>query len=49
MWNETSFDVCIREFQEELGRKANTNKTELVGTIKRVKDFIDIWHIVVLV
>ena len=54
MWNETggaalagesSFDACIREFQEELGIKANTNKVELVGTIKRVKECIDIWHI----
>lgn len=54
MWNETggasmagetSAETCAREFEEELGIKPNMESAKLVGTIKRVKDFIDVWHI----
>lgn len=54
MWNETggaamageiSSETCSREFEEELGVKPNMDNAELIGTIKRNKDFIDIWHI----
>ena len=54
MWNETggaastgetSEMTCAREFEEELGVKPNMNKAELIGSIKRKYDYVDVWHI----
>ena len=54
MWNETggaastgetSEMTCAREFEEELGIKPNMNKAELIGSIKRKYDYVDVWHI----
>ena len=54
MWNETggaastgetSEMTCAREFEEELGVKPNMDKAELIGSIKRKYDYIDVWHI----
>ena len=54
MWNETggaaasgetSEITCAREFEEELGVKPDMSKAELIGTIKRKFDYIDVWHI----
>ena len=54
MWNETggaaisketSEMTCAREFEEELGVKPNMNKAELIGTIKRKYDYVDVWYI----
>lgn len=54
MWNETggaastgetSEMTCAREFEEELGVKPNMDKAELIGSIKRKYDYVDVWHI----
>ena len=54
MWNETggaastgetSEMTCAREFEEELGVKPNMGKAELIGSIKRKYDYVDVWHI----
>lgn len=54
MWNETggatssgetSEMTCAREFEEELGVKPDMSKAELIGTIKRKFDYVDVWHI----
>lgn len=54
MWNETggasstgetSEMTCAREFQEELGVEPNMDKAELIGSIKRKYDYVDVWHI----
>jgi len=54
MWNETggaastgetSEMTCAREFEEELGIKPNMDKAELIGSIKRKYDYVDVWHI----
>lgn len=54
MWNETggaastgetSEITCAREFEEELGVKPNMDKAELIGSIKRKYDYVDVWHI----
>lgn len=54
MWNETggaastgetSETTCAREFEEELGIKPNMDKAELIGSIKRKYDYVDVWHI----
>ncbi len=43
---ETSLQTFQREFKEELGIKPNLDKTKLVSTIKRKKDFVDMWLVV---
>ena len=54
MWNETggaastgetSEMTCAREFEEELGVKPNMGNAELIGSIKRKYDYVDVWHI----
>lgn len=54
MWNETggaastgetSEMTRAREFEEELGVKPNMDKAELIGSIKRKYDYVDVWHI----
>lgn len=54
MWNETggaastdekSEMTCAREFEEELGVKPNMDNTELISSIKRKYDYVDVWHI----
>lgn len=54
MWNETggaatagdtSEMTCAREFEEELGVKPNMDKAELIGSIRRKHDYVDVWHI----
>ena len=54
MWNETggaastgetSEMTCAREFEEELGVKPNMENAELIGSIKRKYDYVDVWHI----
>lgn len=37
--------TCAREFEEELGVKPNMEKAELIGSIKRKYDYVDVWHI----
>ena len=54
MWNETGGDAstdkksemtCAREFEEELGVKPNMDNSELISSIKRKYDYVDVWHI----
>ncbi len=45
MAGETSAMACAREFEEELGVEPNMESAKLIGTIKRVNDFVDVWHI----
>lgn len=54
MWNETggaastgedSETTCAREFEEELGVKPDMENAELIGSIKRKYDYVDVWHI----
>ena len=40
---ETSWNTCVRESFEELGLKPEIEKSVLVGTLKRINDFVDIW------
>lgn len=40
---ETSWDTCVRESVEELGLKPELQNSVLVGTLKRLNDFVDVW------
>ncbi len=40
---ETSWDTCVRESVEELGIKPKIENSVLVGTFKRLSDFVDVW------
>lgn len=40
---ESSWDTCVRESVEELGLKPELANSVLVGTFKRLKDFVDVW------
>lgn len=40
---ETTYDTVIRECKEELGISVNPDKLELMLSIKRKSDFVDIW------
>ena len=40
---ESSWDTCVRESVEELGLKPDIKKSVWIGTIKRPKDFVDVW------
>lgn len=42
---ETSEQAFKREFLEELGIEPNFNKAIMFNTIKRSKDFVDIWYL----
>ncbi len=43
---EFSEQTLQREFQEELGISPNLHNAKLITTIKRKKDFVDIWLLV---
>ena len=42
---ETSWQPCMRETLEELGLKLNMEKSVMIGSFKRLKDFVDVWLI----
>ena len=43
---ENSEQTLQREFQEELGISPDLNNSKLITTLKRKKDFVDIWLLV---
>lgn len=43
---ESSFQTFQREFKEELGIEPNLDKARLITTLKRKKDFVDMWLVV---
>ena len=40
---ETSWDACVRECSEEMGLTPTLENSILVGTWKRLNDFVDVW------
>ncbi len=43
---ESSLQTFQREFNEELGIEPNLNKARLLTTLKRKKDFVDLWLVI---
>lgn len=42
---QTSQETFMREFEEELGIAPDMNNSKLILTIKREKDFVDMWFV----
>lgn len=42
---QNSQETFIREFEEELGITPDLNNSKLILTIKREKDFVDLWFV----